>query len=67
MLITGLKLWSLKGILEDELKCEVYKDEFANLEKWKSDFGFWVEKHGVSLTAIKTWRKFSVILSKNKP
>ena len=33
--------FGLSGILEDELKCEVYKDEFYTLENGKviSDFG----------------------------
>ena len=43
------KLWSLEGILEEELKCEVYKDEFYTLENGKVISRFWVEKHGVSI------------------
>ena len=65
MLITR-KLWSLEGILEDELKCEVYKDEFYTLENGKVISRFWVEKHGVSIYNKNTWRENFRIFCRKK-
>jgi hypothetical protein len=51
------KLWSLESILEEELKCELYKDEFYTLENGKVISRFWVEKHGVSIYNKNTWQE----------
>lgn len=51
------KLWSLEGILEEELKCELYKDEYYTLENGKVISRFWVEKYGVSIYNKNTWQE----------
>jgi hypothetical protein len=51
------KLWSLESILEEELKCELYKDSFYTLENGKVISRFWVEKHGVSIYNKNTWQE----------
>ena len=54
-----------RGILEDELKCEVYKDEFYTLEKRKSDFRFCGAENTAFPSTIKTLgEKFFEFLSK---
>lgn len=50
------KLWSLEGILEEELGGEVYKDEFYALDNGKIISRFWVEKHDVSIYNKNTWQ-----------
>lgn len=51
------KIWSLEGILEEELGATIFKDESYPLENGKVIARFWVEKTGVSLFNKNTWQE----------
>lgn len=51
------KLWSLENILQDQLKSELFKDEFYTLNNGKIISRFWVEKRGVSVYNKNSWQE----------
>lgn len=49
------KLWSLEGILEEQVG-PLHKDEYFTLENGKTIARFWVEMYGVSLYDKNSWQ-----------